>query len=61
MHTCFSKIDATDKLEEQVKEFFGSARKLRPVEREEVYQSMKREYFRVLEDAGMYQKIFSHR
>ncbi|ODN04591.1 Inhibitor of growth protein 3 [Orchesella cincta] len=43
--------NATDKLEEKVKEFFGGARKLRPVDREEVYETVRKEYCKVLEDA----------
>lgn len=35
-----------------MKEFFGSARKLRPMEREQVYEAMRKEYYKVLEDAG---------
>lgn len=52
-------IDAADKLEERVNGFFGTARKMRQPEREEVYQVMRKDYYKVLEDAGMIGKLIT--
>ncbi|KAF0290305.1 Inhibitor of growth protein 3 [Amphibalanus amphitrite] len=43
--------NTTDNLEERVKTFFGSAKKLKPAEREQEYESIKRDYYKTLDDS----------
>ena len=44
--------DTTDNLEERVKTFFGGAKKLKPSEREQEFEAIKRDYYKTLDDSG---------
>ena len=43
--------NTSDQLEEQIKTFFGNARKMKPQERDAEYEKIRKEYYRLLDDA----------
>lgn len=44
-------VDSMDSLEKKVKAFFLNAKKMKPSEKEAEYESIRREYYKTLEDA----------
>jgi len=46
-------LDASDKLDERVKSFFQLAKRQRIPERETEYEAIRKDYYRVLDNAGM--------
>ena len=52
--------DANDQLDDRVNGFFMNAKRMKPSERETEFESVRKDYYKVLEDAGKYTKsIFS--
>ena len=43
--------NAHDQLEDQIKSFFSNAKKMKPQEREAIYQKIRKEYYKLLDDA----------
>ena len=43
--------NSSDQLEEQIKTFFGNARKMKPQDRDVEYEKIRKEYYRLLDDA----------
>lgn len=43
--------NTSDQLEEQIKTFFGNAKKMKPQEREVEYEKIRKEYYKLLDDA----------
>ncbi|ROT61080.1 inhibitor of growth protein 3 [Penaeus vannamei] len=43
--------NTSDQLEEQIKIFFGNAKKMKPQEREAEYEKIRKEYYKLLDDA----------
>jgi len=41
-----------DSLEKRVKTFFGNAKRMKPAEKEQEHESIRKEYYKTLEDAG---------
>ncbi|KAK8739347.1 hypothetical protein OTU49_003589 [Cherax quadricarinatus] len=43
--------NTSDQLEEQIKTFFGNARKMKPQDRDAEYEKIRKEYYKLLDDA----------
>ncbi|XP_071546232.1 inhibitor of growth protein 3 isoform X1 [Panulirus ornatus] len=43
--------NTSDQLEEQIKTFFGNAKKMKPQERDAEYEKIRKEYYKLLDDA----------
>ena len=43
--------NTSDQLEEQIKVFFGNAKKMRPQDRDAEYEKIRKEYYKLLDDA----------
>jgi inhibitor of growth protein 3 len=41
-----------DSLEKQVKTFFSNAKKMKPQDKENEYELLRKDYYKTLEDAG---------
>ena len=47
-------IDATDKLDDRVKGFFMNAKRMKPSDKDSEFESVRKEYYKALEDAGKF-------
>lgn len=57
-HLLLSFQDASDKLEERVKAFFQTAKKQKFTERDSEYESIRKDYYKILDNAGIIICIF---
>jgi inhibitor of growth protein 3 len=48
----FSFADNMDSLEKRVKTFFSNAKKMKPQDKENEYELIRKDYYKTLEDAG---------
>jgi len=48
----FTETDTTDNLEDRIRTLFGNAKKLKTPERDAEYESIRKDYMKVLDDAG---------
>ena len=48
----FGQIDTSDSIEERIHNLFSNAKKLKTPEREAEYENIRKDYFKVLDDAG---------
>lgn len=44
--------DSMDSLEKRVKFFFSNAKRMKPAEKEAEYETIRKDYYKTLEDAG---------
>lgn len=47
-----SRADTTDSIEERIRVLFSNAKKLKTPERDAEYESIRKDYLKVLDDAG---------
>lgn len=45
-------VDTTDSIEERIRTLFGNAKKLKTPERDAEYENIRKDYLKVLDDAG---------
>ena len=50
--TVFVGTDTTDNIEERIRVLFSNAKKLKTPERDAEYENIRKDYFKVLDDAG---------
>lgn len=50
-----------DSLEKRVKTFFANAKKMKPQDKENEYELIRKDYYKTLEDAGKVTTINMHR
>jgi inhibitor of growth protein 3 len=50
-----------DSLEKRVKTFFSNAKKMKPLDKENEYELIRKDYYKTLEDAGKVTAINMHR
>jgi inhibitor of growth protein 3 len=48
----FAFADNMDSLEKRVKTFFSNAKKMKPQDKENEYELIRKDYYKTLEDAG---------
>lgn len=53
--------DNMDSLEKRVKTFFANAKKMKPQDKENEYELIRKDYYKTLEDAGKVTTINVHR
>jgi hypothetical protein len=53
--------DNMDSLEKRVKTFFSNAKKMKPQDKENEYELIRKDYYKTLEDAGKVTTINMHR
>jgi hypothetical protein len=52
MSAVFFFTDNMDSLEKRVKTFFSNAKKMKPQDKENEYELIRKDYYKTLEDAG---------